>query len=282
MYDLNGKVAIITGAGGRHGIGRAIALRLAQEGADVVVTDIQRSLDHMRPADRQAGWRGLPSVVEEIEALGRQGLGLYSDVSDSAQVTDMVGRTLEQFGRIDILVNNAGSQPGPDRVLVVDLEESAFDEVMRVNVRGTYLCSKAVAQHMIGRGGGGKIIVISSGAGKRGRARFAAYCASKFALIGFTQSLAQELGEHKINVNAICPGLVDTERTDFIAAALAPEGQSAEEHRVLMIRERSEAIPLGRVAAGEDIARTAAFLASSESDYLTGLSISVAGGSEMS
>ena len=152
---------------------------------------------------------------------------------------------------------------------------------MRVNVRGTYLCSKAVAQHMIGRGGGGKIIVISSGAGKRGRARFAAYCASKFALIGFTQSLAQELGEHKINVNAICPGLVDTERTDFIAAALAPEGQSAEEHRVLMIRERSEAIPLGRVAAGEDIARTAAFLASSESDYLTGLSISVAGGSEM-
>ncbi|MCH8279525.1 MAG: glucose 1-dehydrogenase [Chloroflexi bacterium] len=282
MYDLNGKVAIVTGAGGRHGIGRAIALRLAQEGADVVVTDIQRSLDHMRPADRQAGWRGLPSVVEEIEALGRQGLGLYSDVSDSAQVTDMVGRTLEQFGRIDILVNNAGSQPGPDRVLVVELEESAFDEVMRVNVRGTYLCSKAVAQHMIGRGGGGKIIVISSGAGKRGRARFAAYCASKFALIGFTQSLAQELGEHKINVNAICPGLVDTERTDFIAAALAPEGQSAEEHRVLMIRERSEAIPLGRVAAGEDIARTAAFLASSESDYLTGLSISVAGGSEMS
>ena len=282
MYDLSGKVAIVTGAGGRHGIGRAIALRLAQEGADVVVTDIQRSLDRMRPADRQAGWQGLPSVVEEIEALGRQGLGLYSDVSDSAQVTDMVGRTLEQFGRIDILVNNAGSQPGPDRVLVVELEESAFDEVMRVNVRGTYLCSKAVAQHMIGRGGGGKIIVISSGAGKRGRARFAAYCASKFALIGFTQSLAQELGEHKINVNAICPGLVDTERTDFIAAALAPEGQSAEEHRVLMIRERSEAIPLGRVAAGEDIARTAAFLASSESDYLTGLSISVAGGSEMS
>ena len=282
MYDLSGKVAIVTGAGGRHGIGRAIALRLAEEGADVVVTDVQRSLDHMRPADRQAGWRGLPSVVEEIEALGRQGLGLYSDVSDSAQVTDMVGRTLERFGHIDILVNNAGSQPGPDRVLVVELEESAFDEVMRVNVRGTYLCSKAVAQHMIGRGGGGKIIVISSGAGKRGRARFAAYCASKFALIGFTQSLAQELGEHKINVNAICPGLVDTERTDFIAAALAPEGQSAEEHRVLMIRERSEAIPLGRVAEGEDIARTAAFLASSESDYLTGLSISVAGGSEMS
>ena len=281
MYDLNGKVAIVTGAGGRHGIGRAIALRLAQEGADVVVTDIQRSTDAMRPEDRQAGWRGLDSVVGEIEALGRQALGLFSDVSDPAQVSVMVAQTVERFGHIDILVNNAGSQPGRDRVLLVDLEEDAFDEVMRVNVKGTYLCSRAVATHMIGRGGGGKIIIISSGAGKRGRARFAAYCSSKFALIGFTQSIAQELAEHRINVNAICPGLVDTERTDFIAAALAPEGQSAEEHRVLMIRERSQTVPLGRVAQGDDIARTAAFLASGESDYLTGLSISVAGGSEM-
>jgi len=281
MYDLNGKVAIVTGAGGRHGIGRAIALRLAQEGADVVVTDIQRSTDAMRPEDRQAGWRGLDSVVGEIEALGRQALGLFSDVSDTGQVSDMVAQTLDRFGHIDILVNNAGSQPGRDRVLLVDLEEDAFDEVMRVNVKGTYLCSRAVATHMIARGGGGKIIIISSGAGKRGRARFAAYCSSKFALIGFTQSIAQELAEHKINVNAICPGLVDTERADFIAAALAPEGQSAEEHRVFMLRERSESVPLGRVAQGDDIARTAAFLASGESDYLTGLSISVAGGSEM-
>ena len=281
MYDLNGKVAIVTGAGGRHGIGRAIALRLAQEGADVLVTDIQRSTDAMRPEDRQAGWRGLDSVVGEVEALGRQALGLFSDVSDTGQVSDMVAQTLDRFGHIDILVNNAGSQPGRDRVLLVDLEEDAFDEVMRVNVKGTYLCSRAVATHMIARGGGGKIIIISSGAGKRGRARFAAYCSSKFALIGFTQSIAQELAEHKINVNAICPGLVDTERADFIAAALAPEGQSAEEHRVLMLRERSESVPLGRVAQGDDIARTAAFLASGESDYLTGLSISVAGGSEM-
>ena len=240
MYDLSGKVAIVTGAGGRHGIGRAIALRLAEEGADVVVTVIQRSTDALRPEDRQAGWQGLDSVVSEIEALGRQSMGLFSDVSDRAQVADMVSQTLDRFGHIDILVNNAGSQPGRDRVLLVDLEEDAFDEVMRVNVKGTYLCSRAVATHMIERGGGGKIVIISSGAGKRGRARFAAYCSSKFALIGFTQSIAQELAEYKINVNAICPGLVDTERADFIAAALAPEGQYAEEHRVLMLRERSE------------------------------------------
>ena len=281
MYDLTGKLVVVTGAAGRHGIGRAIALRLAQEGADVVVTDIQGSLEAIRPEDRQAGWQGLTSVVDEIESLGRRSLGLISDVSDSAQVAGMVQRTLDQFGRIDILVNNAGSRPGRDRVPVVDLEEDAFDEVMRVNVRGTYLCSKAVARHMVQRDGGGKIIVISSGAGKRGRARFAAYCASKFALIGFTQSLAQELGAHGINVNAICPGLVDTERTDFIAAALAPQGESTEEYRAMMIREREATIPMGRVAAGDDIARVAAFLASSESDYLTGLSISVSGGTEM-
>jgi meso-butanediol dehydrogenase / (S,S)-butanediol dehydrogenase / diacetyl reductase len=281
MYNLSGKVAIITGAGGRHGIGRAIANRLAQEGADVVVTDIEQSLESIRPEDRQAGWQGLPSVVSEIEAMGRQALAVYSDVSDSSQVEDMVNRTLERFGHIDILVNNAGSRPGRDRVPVVELEEDAFDEVMRVNVRGTYLCSRAVGRHMIARGGPGKIIVISSGAGKRGIARYAAYCASKFALIGFTQALAQELAAHRINVNAICPGLVDTERVDFIAAALALEGQSPQEHRALMIRERNTRVPLGRVAVGDDIARMAAFLASSESDYLTGLSISVSGGAEM-
>ena len=124
----------------------------------------------------------------------------------------MVARTRDQFGKIDILVNNAGSRPGKDRVPVLELEEEAFDEVQRVNVRGTYLVSRAVATHMVNRGGGGKIINISSGAGKRGIARYAAYCASKFAVIGFTQAMAQEVAVNKINVNAICPGLVDTDR----------------------------------------------------------------------
>ena len=281
MYNLDGKVAIVTGAGGKNGIGRAIATRLASEGADVVVTDVTASLDAIRPEDREAGWEGLPSVTSEIDALGRQSLGIFSDVSDSGQVQSMVDQTLERFGHIDILVNNAGSRPGRDRVPVVELEEDAFDEVMRVNVRGTYLVSRAVARHMVGRGGPGKIISISSGAGKRGIARYAAYCASKFAIVGFTQALAQELAAQRINVNAICPGLVDTERVDFIAAALVEEGQSSEEHRAMMIRERNTRVPLGRVAVGDDIARMAAFLASEESDYITGLSISVSGGAEM-
>ena len=281
MYDLSGKVALVTGAGGRNGIGRAIATRLAREGADVVVTDIPESVTAIRAEDRAEGWEGLPSVVQEIEAEGRQALGIFSDVSDSGQVDDMVRQVLDRFGKIDILVNNAGSRPGRDRVLVVDLEEDAFDEVMRVNVRGTYLCSRAVSRHMVARGGGGKIIIISSGAGKRGIARYAVYCASKFALVGFTQALAQEMAAHRVNVNAICPGLVDTERVDYIAAALAPEGESSEEYRAGMIADRAVRVPMGRVAQGDDIARMAAFLASAESDYVTGLSISVSGGSEM-
>ena len=281
MYDLNGKVAIVTGAGGKNGIGRAIATRLAAEGADVVVTDISQSVEAIREVDMRDGWEGLPSVVKEIEAMGRQSLGLFSDVSDSAQVDGMLESVLDHFGKVDILVNNAGSRPGKDRVPVVELEEEAFDEVMRVNVRGTYLCSRALARHMVERGSGGKIISISSGAGKKGIARYAAYCASKFAIVGFTQALAQELASDKINVNAICPGLVDTERVDFIASALAPEGESSEEHRAMMIRERNLRVPMGRVAVGEDIANMAAFLASNQSDYVTGLSISVSGGSEM-
>ena len=125
MYDLNGKVALVTGAGGRHGIGRAIATRLAAEGADVVVTDIEASLDAIRTEDRLDGWQGLPSVVAEIRALGRRSLGLYYDVADSGQVDAMLADALNEFGQVDILVNNAGSRPGRDRVLVVELEEDA-------------------------------------------------------------------------------------------------------------------------------------------------------------
>ena len=282
MYDLTGKVAIVTGAGGRHGIGRSIATRLASEGADVVVTDIVQSLEGIRPEDALEGWEGLPSVVKEIESIGRKSLGIYSDVSVQGDVNELINEVVEKFGKIDILVNNAGSRPGKDRVLVVDLEEEALDLVMRVNVKGTFLCSQAVVKQMIAQKSGGKIVVISSGAGKKGIAKYAAYCASKFALIGFTQSLAKEVGEYGINVNAICPGLVDTERVDFIAAALANSAESGAEYRAEMIQERSTVVPLGRVAQGEDIANTAAFLCSDQSDYLTGLSISVSGGSEMS
>ena len=278
MYDLEGKVALVTGAGGEHGIGRAIAMRLAQEGADVAVNDLEAPPGG---AGQTGGWRGVPDVVRGVEALGRQALGVFADVSDATQVDRMVSETLVRFGHIDILVNNAASRPGRDRVPVVELEEHAWDLVQRVNVKGTFLCSRAVARAMIRRKKGGKILIVSSAKGKRGEASFAAYSASKFAVIGFGQCLALELAPHQIQVNIICPGMVDTGRLDDMAAAMRREGQSEEECRAELMRERAARIPLGRVAKGNDIARTAAFLASAESDYLTGLAISVTGGTHL-
>ena len=275
MYNLHGKVALVTGAGGKQGLGRAIALRLAAEGANVVVNDIV-------PVRIGApDWAGLPDLISEIEGMGRASLAVVGDVSEARQVEQMVQQALDRFGQIDILVNNAGALAGKDRVPVVELEEAEWDRIQNVNVKGTFLCCRAVARAMIARGQGGKIINMSSVSGKKGAARFAAYCASKFAVRGFTQALALELGAYGINVNAICPGLIETERVDEMAAALAPTGVSAAEQRRLMLERSASASPLGRVGQAADVAQTAAFLASAESDYMTGLSITVAGGSFM-
>jgi len=275
MYNLNGKVALVTGAGGEQGIGRAICQRLAKEGCDLVVNDL-----HTRPYT-ESGWGGLPALVEEIEASGQQAFAAAADVSNADQVSNMIQQAIERFGHIDILVNNAGSRPGPDRVPVVELSEAAWDQVQNVNAKGTFLCAQAVARHMIARGGGGKIVNISSTAGRLGMPRFAAYCASKFAVIGFTQSLAHELAEHKINVNAVCPGTTLTERTGYIAAALNEQDAPTQDATQTMVGSLAEQTPLGRVAEPEDVARTVAFLASAESDYTTGVALLVAGGIQM-
>ncbi|MBT5328579.1 MAG: 3-oxoacyl-ACP reductase FabG [Gemmatimonadetes bacterium] len=275
MYNLNGKVALVTGAGGEQGIGRAICQRLAKEGCDLVVNDL-----HTRPYT-ESGWGGLPALVEEIEASGQQAFAVAADVSNADQVSNMIQQAIERFGHIDILVNNAGSRPGPDRVPVVELSEAAWDQVQNVNAKGTFLCAQAVARHMIERGGGGKIVNISSTAGRLGMPRFAAYCASKFAVIGFTQSLAHELAEHKINVNAVCPGTTLTERTGYIAAALNEQDAPTQDATQTMVGSLAEQTPLGRVAEPEDVARTVAFLASAESDYTTGVALLVAGGIQM-
>ncbi len=277
MYNLNGKVALVTGAGGKNGIGRAIATRLAKEGAEVAVNDIA---EHPYAAD-QTDWQGLPDVVREIEAMGRRAISIVADVSDAEQVTEMVDKTVAHFGKIDILVNNAGTKADKDRVLVVDLTEADWDRVQRVNVKGVFLCSQAVARHLVKQGTGGKIINISSITGKQGSARYAAYSASKFAVIGFTQSLAHELAHYHVNVNAICPSLVDTERVGHLAAALMPEDLSPDEQRAEFARRAEASVPLGRLAEGEDVAKMAAFLASDEAAYLTGLAVTVSGGSMM-
>ena len=272
MYDLTGKIAVITGAGGEHGIGRAIAMRLAQEGADVVVNDLTAN------PKKSSTWAGLPSVVEEIEVLGRKAIAIEADISNSSQVDLLIQGAIQEFGHIDILVNNAGSAAGPDRVPIVELEEEIWDQVQRINVKGTFLCCKAVAKELIKQGHGGKIINMSSIAGTKGISRFGAYCASKFAVRGLTQSLAKELGEYGIQVNAICPGMVVTERFYGIAEALAPEGVETEDFLNEMEKENISNTPLGRVATTNDVAKIAAFLASSESDFNTGMSFTVDGG----
>ena len=277
MYNLTGKVALVTGAGGKNGIGRAIATRLAKEGADVAVNDIT---EHPYAAD-QADWQGLPDAVREIEAMGQRALSVVADVTDAEQVKEMVDQTVAHFGKIDILVNNAGTMAGKDRVPVVDLAEEDWDRVQRVNVKGVFLCSQAVARHLIAQGTGGKIINMSSVTGKRGSARFAAYSASKFAVIGFTQSLACELAPYQVNVNAICPGLVDTERFGHLASVLMPQNLSADEQLSEYTRRSKAAVPIGRLAEGADVAKMAVFLASDEAAYLSGVSITVAGGTVM-
>ena len=274
MYGLDGKVAIVTGAGGKAGIGRGIATRLAAEGASIVCCDLN---DNGTPE-----WGGLPAVVEEINSSGGRAIGLTGSVADSDDVASIIEGAIGEFGQVDILVNNAGAPAGPDRVNVVDLPEDVWDLVIDVNLKGTFLMSQAISRHMIHRGGGGKIINMSSVSGKVGNAKFAAYCSSKFGVIGFTQSLAKEMAEYKVNVNAICPSLVETERVYGMASALKPDEEtSTEEWRDEMVARVNESNPLGRIAQAKDVADVAAFLASSQADYLTGLAINVAGGSHM-
>ncbi len=273
MPNLKDKVALVTGAGGERGIGRAIALRFARQGADVVVSDLT--------ANARGDWAGLPAVAAEIDAMGRGVLTTKVDVSRADQVDQMVQDALRRFGKIDILVNNAGAPAGPDRVPVAELEEDVFDRVQAVNIKGTFLCSRAVVRHLIERGNGGKIINIASTAGLRGIAKFAAYCASKFAVVGFTQCLAHEMGAYGIQVNAICPGLTETERLHGIASGLKPKGTLTEEFSARMIERSAQNNPLGRIGQPEDVANVASFLASPNGDYMTGQAISVSGGAIM-
>jgi meso-butanediol dehydrogenase / (S,S)-butanediol dehydrogenase / diacetyl reductase len=276
-YNLRGKVALVTGAGGERGFGRAMAVRLAREGARVAVGDLVANPHGAGEHD----WQGLSSVVEEISNAGGDAMAVTGDVSDSAAVARMVREVVARFDQVDILVANAGAPEGPDHVPVVDLDEEVFDRVLRVNLKGTFLCCREVARHLVERGEGGRIIVMSSLAGKRGMARYAAYSSSKFALIGLTQSLAHELGPYKVTVNAICPGFAITERALDVAGSLRSPGTTVESQLASMIAKRESASPLGRVTEAEDVAKMAAFLASDQAGYLTGLSLSVAGGEVM-
>ena len=202
-------------------------------------------------------------------------------MTDSASVTAAMQQAVDAFGRIDILVNNAAARGGRDRVPVVELEEDEWDRVMSVNLKGTFVCSRAAARHMVGRGGGGRIISVSSVLGLRGIARFAAYCSSKFGIVGLTQSLAQELAEHGVTVNAICPSLTPTERVGHMTNLFSNPSLQVKEATDALLSGAAGSTPIGRLAQTDDLAHAVSFLASDGADFLTGLSLPVTGGSFM-
>ena len=284
MQSLSGKIALVTGAAGMKGIGRAIAVRLAIEGADVVVSDRSDAFRDFSPEASKAGWKGLDSVVEEIQALGRgRALAVNADITSSTDVEQMISHTLTEFGKIDILVNNAGIL-GPMGTFVVDLKEGDWEQVMRVNLTGTFLMSKAAARVMIQRGEGGKIIMIASAAGKDAKAGQTVYSASKAGLLSLTQTLARELAQYKINVNAICPGGVLTDVAyPWIKKVAKDKGISMKESslHIASFGIRPEEISLGRLGSVEEVANAVYFLASPGSDYVTGQALNVCGGALM-
>lgn len=248
-------------------MGRSHAIAFAKEGAKVVLMDNRRE--------------PLLKTAKKIKDLGAEVLAVGGDVSSQGDVEQMVSTTLRKFGTIDVLVNNAGIFRYGE---VEEFSESEWDRVMAVNVKGVFLCSKAVVKQMIRQGKGGRIINISSTAGKMGMKNVSAYCASKFAVIGFTQALAKEVGKHKILVNAICPGTIyETDMAylpgGYIEMDMKVAGETDKEKMKEYYEQR---IPLGRVGRPEDVTKVVLFLASNSSNYLTGQSINVDGGDRFS
>lgn len=253
---LEGKRAIVTGGG--SGIGRGICLRFAQEGAKVMVADL----------DQAAAER----VAQEIASVDGSSAAVQVDVRKQDAVQRMVDATVEAFGGIDILVNNAGVGK---IIPFFETTEADWDLMFDVNCKGVLFCSQAVAKVMIGQGQGGKIVNLASQAGRRGEALVLAYCASKACVISMTQSMALALAEHKINVNAVAPGIVDTPFWDEVDKQFAKllNMEIGEPKRTF-----TKSIPLGRIEQPEDVAGAVVFLASSDADYITQQCLNVDGG----
>ena len=279
MAGLEGKVALVTGAGGMRGVGRATVMKLAGLGADIALTDVHRETEDLPPAEVRNSWRGIDAVREEVEAEGRGAFPVYCDLGDSSQIERMVDQVVGHYGRIDILVNNARAIIGRDKVPVTELEQEVWEHFLRINTTAPYLLTKEVGRRMIEAGNGGRIINIASNASKQASATGAAYSASKFAVLGLTQASALDLAPYGITVNAVCPGPINTDRMSYWERDQAAErGISQEEFRGQIVQAGAQASPLGRIAEPQDVANVVAFLASDEASFVTGQAYNVNGG----
>lgn len=271
------RVALVTGAARRGGIGRAIAERFLRDGLAVVVSDLPRPMD-THPDYAGATATELDEAVAELAGLGDVA-GCGCDVRSTEQADALVAFTVARFGRLDVLVNNAGIAIGLTPVL--ELTDEDWQVNLDVMAGGVFRCSRAAARQLVAQGEGGRIITVASQAGKLGAPWLAAYCAAKFAAIGFTQSLAHELGPHEITVNAVCPGTVMTPLLDVPGGIFDTYPRMAGISREQYERKLVRSIPLGRFETPEDVAVAVAFLASPDAAYITGEALNVSGGQTM-
>jgi NAD(P)-dependent dehydrogenase (short-subunit alcohol dehydrogenase family) len=273
MGELDNRVALITGAGKKSGIGFAIARAFAGEGAHIILADLCQDLEGFDPYYRLSRWEELQQLAHEISTAGVQSLAIKVDVTDETSVKAMGQSVEEGFGRLDILVNNAGVAPSPN--LIQAMAPLAWKKTFEVNVHGTFLVSQAVIPLMVRSGLGGAILNMASKAGKIPRAFVGAYCSAKAAVIMMSRVMALELAPQGIRVNALCPGQIETDMErwswEFEAKALGKEVEQVK-------AEKIKTIPLGRVGRPEDVAEVALFLASSRSAFMTGQAINVTGG----
>ena len=275
MASLEGKVAVVTGAGRRGGIGEAVAQRLARDGAHIVLGDICAPPTELAHAG-SGQWEELEGIAGEIRESGVESLSVRVDVASAGSVEAMVAQTKELFGRLDILVNNAGAAIGPSPVL--QMAEEAWRRTLEINATGTFLCSKYALPLMIEGGRGGRVINMSSLAAERPKPYVSAYAASKAAVVALTQSMAQEVAEFGITVNAVLPGDVDTALKQWgLQLEAMVMGLAYEEVMAAAVAK----VPLGRFALPEDVAHLVAFLASDEASFITGQAYKLTGGREL-
>lgn len=282
MYtDIAGKVAVVTGAGRRKGLGEAIARKLASDGAQIVIHDLGRTAGDMAPAHGVGGDEEMHAVAADIRAMGGDVTTFAADMRVEDEVAALIAHAVAEFGRLDILVNNAGVGYlfGP----LIEATQERWDTVLNVNLRGAFFAMKHAAKQMLSQEieegwGRGRIVSIASRAAKSGSALTSSYVASKHGLVGLTRSAAIELGPEQITVNAVCPNHVTTGLGGWQNEYMAKmRDQSVTEYLGAM-RGR---IPLGRVGEVDDTANACAFLCSGQARYITGEAMNVSGGEEM-